>query len=120
LIYGLARVGVKAEVARHDGPAGPVCFAGQQGSDLRVGERKLCGSAQVHRDGAVLQHGSILCRRLAFDETDLLGGHHDRARLRHTTVTLEELGVRADAHDLALHLAGGFAAALDVEFVPAW
>jgi hypothetical protein len=35
-------------------------------------------------------------------------------------VTLEELGVRADAHDLALHLAGGFAAALDVEFVPAW
>ena len=72
LIAGLARLGVAAAVARHDGPAGPVCFAGQQGADLRVGDRKLCGSAQVRRDGAVLQHGSILLDRLAFDETDLL------------------------------------------------
>ena len=49
-----------------------MCFAGQQGADLRVGDRKLCGSAQVRRGGAVLQHGSILLDRLPFDETDLL------------------------------------------------
>ncbi len=72
LIDGLARLGVEAAVARHDGPMGPVCFAAQQGADLRVGERKLCGSAQVRQAGAVLQHGSILLERLAFDETDLL------------------------------------------------
>ena len=71
LIAGLARLGVEAAVARHDGPAGPVCFAGQQGADLRVGDRKLCGSAQVRRAGAVLQHGSMLLERLPFDETDL-------------------------------------------------
>ncbi len=72
LIAGLATLGVTAAVARHDGPAGPVCFAGQQGADLRVGDRKLCGSAQVRRNGAVLQHGSILLERLAIDETDVL------------------------------------------------
>ena len=32
LIAGLARLGVTAAVARHDGPSGPVCFAGQQGA----------------------------------------------------------------------------------------
>ena len=36
LIAGLAQLGVVAAVARHDGPAGPVCFAAQQGADLRV------------------------------------------------------------------------------------
>ena len=98
LIAGLARVGVDAAIARHDGPAGPVCFAGQQGADLRVGDRKLCGSAQVRRDGAVLQHGSILLTRLPFDETDLLRPRPgcaagDPGRSSATpTVTLEELG----------------------------
>ena len=41
LIAGLGLLGVDAAIARHDGPAGPVCFAGQQGADLRVGDRKL-------------------------------------------------------------------------------
>ena len=97
LIAGLARLGVEAAVARHDGPAGPVCFAGQQGADLRVGDRKLCGSAQVRRAGAVLQHGSVLLERLPFDETDLLAVRPGApvvtsARLRAATVTLGELG----------------------------
>ena len=82
LIGGLAQIGVTAVVARHDGPAGPACFAGQQGADLRVGDRKLCGSAQVWRDDCVLQHGSILLRRLSFDETDLLNDAGDRDELR--------------------------------------
>ena len=63
---------------------------GQQGADLRVGDRKLCGSAQVRRGGAVLQHGSILLDRLPFDETDLLVPRpgtpavtRDRAARRH-------------------------------------
>ena len=77
--------------------AGPVCFAGQQGADLRVGDRKLCGSAQVRRAGAVLQHGSVLLERLPFDETDLLAVRPGAPvvtseRLRAATVTLGELG----------------------------
>jgi lipoate-protein ligase A len=116
LITGLAKIGVAAEVARHDGPAGPACFAGQQGADLRVGARKLCGSAQVWRDGCVLQHGSILLHRMAFDETDLLVDAGDRAALRATTVTLEELGAPFEARRVADALTAGFRAALDCSF----
>lgn len=116
LIAGLAGLGVEAAVARHDGPAGAVCFASQQGADLRVGERKLCGSAQLHRDGAVLQHGSILLTRLPFDETDLLHGPHDRAALHAATATLGELGAPFEPHAVADAVVAGFAAALDLRF----
>ncbi len=121
LIAGLARVGVDAAIARHDGPAGPVCFAGQQGADLRVGERKVCGSAQVRRGGAVLQHGSILLTRLAFDETDLLRPRSGstpvtREQLRDATVTLEELGVPPVPRVVADALVEGFATTLDLTF----
>jgi lipoate-protein ligase A len=121
LIAGLARVGVAAAIARHDGAAGPVCFAGQQGADLRVGDRKLCGSAQVRRRGAVLQHGSILLTRLPFDETDLLVPRPGtpavtRDQLRAATVTLGELGAPTDARTVADALVEGFAATLDLTF----
>jgi len=121
VIAGLARVGVTAEIARHDGPAGPVCFAGQQGADLRVGDRKLCGSAQVRRAGAVLQHGSILLTRLPFDETDLFAPRPgaapvSRERLRAATVTLEELGAPTEARTVADALVEGFATSLDLSF----
>lgn len=36
------------------------CFAGSACPDLVVGDRKLFGSAQRRREGAVLQHGSLL------------------------------------------------------------
>jgi lipoate-protein ligase A len=116
LIAGLARLGVDAAVARHEGPGGPVCFASQQGADLRVGERKLCGSAQLNRAGAVLQHGSILLHRLRFDETDLLHGDHDRAGLREATVTLEELGAPNAVQTVARAVVEGFSRALDLRF----
>jgi lipoate-protein ligase A len=121
LIAGLARLGVEAAIARHDGPAGPVCFAGQQGADLRVGDRKLCGSAQVRRDGAVLQHGSILLSRLPFDETDVLRPRPGaravtREALRDATTTLEELGAPTDPRTVADALVEGFAATLDLRF----
>ena len=116
---GLARLGVTAEIARHDGPAGAVCMATQQGADLRVGDRKVCGSAQVQRGAGVLQHGSILLDRLAFDETDLVVGEHDRAALRAATVTLAELGAPHDPRVVADAVLEGFAAALDLDFTVA-
>jgi lipoate-protein ligase A len=121
LIAGLDRLGVHAAVARHDGPAGPVCFAGQQGADLRVGDRKLCGSAQVRRAGAVLQHGSILLTRLPFDETDLLRPRPGtpaltRDGLRAATVTLEELGAPTAPRVVTDALVEGFAETLDLTF----
>jgi lipoate-protein ligase A len=129
LIAGLAALGVDAAVARNEGPAGPVCFASQQGADLRVGTRKLCGSAQVRLGGAVLQHGSILLDRLPFDETDLLHAEpasseqgpepppeERRARLQQATVTLAELDAPTDPRVVGAMMVEGFRTALDVEF----
>ena len=98
-----------------------MCFAGQQGADLRVGDRKVCGSAQVRRDGAVLQHGSILLTRLPFDETDVLRPRPGapavtRTELREATVTLEELGAPTAPRVVADALVEGFAATLDLSF----
>jgi lipoate-protein ligase A len=38
----------------------PSCFGTATGADLLFGGRKLVGSAQLHRGGGLLQHGSIL------------------------------------------------------------
>lgn len=120
LVAGLAGLGVAATVGEERGPAGPVCFAAAQGADLRVGDRKLCGSAQVQRGDAVLQHGSILLERLPFDEVDLLAGTppapEERARIRAKRVTLDDLGVATDPGTVAAALVRGFETALDVTF----
>lgn len=119
LCSGLAHLGVEAGVAAHRGDAGPACFSSHRGADLRVGGRKLVGSAQVHRNGVVLQHGSVLLERLAFDESDLLAldeRAETREMLRTTTITMEELGATVDAGVVADALARGFAEALDLDF----
>lgn len=120
LVAGLAGLGVTASVGEERGPAGPVCFAAAQGADLRVGNRKLCGSAQVQRGEAVLQHGSLLLDRLAFDEVDLLAGPvpdpGERARIRARRVTLRDLAVEADVGTVAAAVVHGFETALDVMF----
>jgi len=123
LVAGLAAVGVDAAIARYGGrPSGPVCFTSMQGADLRVGERKVCGSAQVRRGGALLQHGSILLRRLPFDELSVLRAQPgadragDREVLRDRTVTLEELGATSDVRAVGEALVVGFRSTLDVDF----
>ena len=118
LIVGLERLGVSAAIARHDRAPGAVCFASQQGADLRVGDRKVCGSAQVRRQGAVLQHGSILLRRLDIDECDLVTAACDRGTLRRATVTLEELGAPIDPRSVASAIVAGFSDWLGASFGP--
>ena len=63
LIDGLGRLGVYARRAEgaHAIPPGPrPCFDLPSEHEIVVGDRKLVGSAQWRRDGALLQHGSIL------------------------------------------------------------
>lgn len=116
LVAGLARLGVEAGVGTASGPGGPACVTTARGADLQVGGRKLCGSAQVHRGGAALQHGSVLLTRLPIDESDLLRGPVSRERVRAATVTLEELGAPHGPREVARALVEGFAEALDVSF----
>ena len=98
LIAGLARLGVDGGDRPHDGPSGPVCFAGQQGADLRVGDRKLCGSAQVQRRGrgppARLDPARPAARstRSTCSSPGPDAPAVTRDALRAATVTLDELG----------------------------
>ncbi|HMC56285.1 MAG TPA: hypothetical protein VKH19_13980 [Gemmatimonadaceae bacterium] len=65
LLDGLSRVGVAATLATgvESLPPGPrPCFDVPAEHEIAVGGRKLVGSAQWRRDGALLQHGSILVR----------------------------------------------------------
>jgi lipoate-protein ligase A len=66
IVRGLARLSVEAAAwsGRRGGPGGPDCFSGASEREIVVSNRKLVGSAQVRRRGAVLQHGSLL---LGFD-----------------------------------------------------
>ena len=67
LIAGLARLGLQAEVQpevklTEAERANPICFEVPSSYEITVFGRKLVGSAQVRRQGGVLQHGSLpLC-----------------------------------------------------------
>jgi lipoate-protein ligase A len=64
LLSALRRLGVVAEladpVARTPAPASAPCFEAPARGEIVLRGRKLVGSALLHEDGAVLQHGSIL------------------------------------------------------------
>ncbi|MDI6871511.1 MAG: hypothetical protein QME79_09190 [Bacillota bacterium] len=72
LAAGLRRLGAPAEMApakHRGGERSAACFDSPSFYELVVKGRKLVGSAQVRRSGAILQHGSILLR---FDPDQLL------------------------------------------------
>lgn len=65
LLAALGRIGVRAQLATGTTPipVGPrPCFDAPSADEIVVGDRKLVGSAQWRRAGALLQHGSILVR----------------------------------------------------------
>jgi lipoate-protein ligase A len=63
---GLRRIGVEAGMAQEkiqgSGSLPAACFAKAARSDMTVDGRKIVGSAQARRYGAILQHGSIPLR----------------------------------------------------------
>jgi lipoate-protein ligase A len=64
LVAGLRRLGAPAEMApaerRGPGLGSPACFDAPSDYEVTIGGRKVIGSAQVRRGGALLQHGAIL------------------------------------------------------------
>jgi lipoyl(octanoyl) transferase len=70
LIDALASVGLSARVCEFSGadsaaPETFLCFQRRSPGDVLLGKHKICGSAQRRRNGAVLQHGSLLLRASA-------------------------------------------------------
>jgi lipoyl(octanoyl) transferase len=72
ILRALQILGFAAAMQSHDSEdyrlTGGACFAAATQADLESAGRKLCGSAQVRRGGAVLQHGSMLLE----DHSELL------------------------------------------------
>jgi lipoate-protein ligase A len=67
IIAGLAQIGVQAAALRGTNKASAegefLCFGRGDSRDVVLQGRKIVGSAQRRRRGAVLQHGSLLLRR---------------------------------------------------------
>lgn len=102
--------------------AGGACFAATTGADLKYEGRKICGSAQLRRHGALLQHGSILIK----DHSQLLfkllrfqdSMSRERARERYESayLPLNATGLDVSWRDLTLAFQQGFSEAFDIRW----
>ncbi|HHW14117.1 MAG TPA: lipoate--protein ligase family protein [Firmicutes bacterium] len=129
LAAGLRRLGVPAEMAPAERRGGwersAACFDSPSFYELVVDGRKLVGSAQVRRFGAILQHGSILLR---FDVDQLLrclamapGSGRERLRrglVAHVASLEQVLGRVPGFAEVAAAVAAGMAEAFGVKLVP--
>lgn len=126
IVEGLAGMGVPVEVAEEPEKGGALsaaCFDAPSWYELTVQGRKLVGSAQVRRHGAVLQHGSVL---LDLDPEKLTAvltppGQEHRAAamaryLAGRAISIREaLGREAGFEEVSRALADGWAKALDLQ-----
>ena len=131
---GLRQLGVPATLAPASGPPstatdGPVCFDRPSAHEILLHGRKLVGSAQVRRGGALLQHGSILiepqigklvvCLRLPDDSAGSTTGN-SRGRIQDGVAGLAEVGVGvSEPARIAGAMADAFAARFGVGLIEA-
>ena len=123
LLAGLVRLGLPvAQVERpdtHDRHDGPVCFEVPSNYEIVFDGRKLVGSAQMRKNGVVLQHGSLPLVGDIGRICDVLTSRPDRARVRARAITVERALDRVVAYaEAARALSAGFASALNLEFEP--
>jgi lipoate-protein ligase A len=135
LMRGLERLGLAARADRTyaqgapGGAPGPVCFEVPSNYEITVGggehPRKLLGSAQVRKQGVVLQHGTLpltgdlgrIVDALVLDTDETR--QHIRQRVYARAATLAEaLGREVPWTEAAEALAQGFAQALNLDLVP--
>lgn len=105
------------------GAARPICFAKTARCDLQVQGRKVVGSAQVRRDGAILQHGSIPLTIDLEDQVAVMPGGDRRISsqvLAGAALSVSELlGRPVSYEELSAAIVQGFARALGVTLTPA-
>ena len=127
LIAGLERLGLEPEL-NVGGPLepsneNPICFQNPGAYEITAAGKKLVGSAQLRRSGAVLQHGSLplqgelgrICLALRYPD------EHDRKqameRVSQHAITIERvLGESPTWSEMAEHLIAGFEQALQLNF----
>jgi lipoyl(octanoyl) transferase len=122
---GLEQLGVRTTMAdesagMRSNDRGPICFDRPSAHEILLDGRKLIGSAQVRRGGALLQHGSILieprmermvaCLRPTGEAPDLRSLNGGVAGLAEVgSITAREIGgaiARAVSREFGVALAG--------------
>lgn len=105
LLAGLAALGIQANMTvpigaygqRKKQPASAACFDAPSHYEVTVEGRKLIGSAQVRKNGVILQHGSVLLQFSAEKFVDFLRLPSAEKRsattemLRHRATSIEEV-----------------------------
>ena len=126
-VEGLHRLGAKPEADKradaHANAKGPVCFEVPSHYEITLDGKKLIGSAQVRKFGAVLQHGTPpltgdiarICEALVFANN--AGRDEARARVYDRATTLESsLGRVVGWDEAAEVVAGAFADTFAITF----
>ena len=126
LIHLGLRPGVEPDSARLDEEqrANPVCFEIPSAYEITAGGKKLIGSAQTRRYGAVLQHGTIpltgditrICEVLTFSSEP--ERQQARTKLRKRAATLSDALNREVLWSEAVEaMRSGFSRALDLQLI---
>lgn len=126
LMAALDRLGIRAElsderVSKHPSAA---CFASSTQADLTSGGFKLVGSAQVWKDDALLQQGSLPLDDRSAEFFAMLRYPDEAAReealalYREKTTPLHTFAPNATWNDVAQAFRTGFSAALSADFIP--
>ncbi len=119
LVKGLRKIGVSAELTRGEsgGHKNPSCFSSASRYEVAVSGRKIVGSAQRRKNGAILQQGSIPVgpefRRLT---EFLIDPPEENELLSKATCISECADFRIDKAKLVEALISGFEDVLGVEF----
>lgn len=124
LIAALQQLDVPAELSagRVSKQPSAACFASSTQADLTSGGFKLIGSAQVWKDDALLQQGSLPLDDRAAEFYTLLHFPNEAARAealahyREQTTPLHTLAPHVTWDDVAKALLSGFSRALGVDF----
>ncbi len=123
LLAGLLRMGLPVrQIERpdeHDRDQGPVCFEAPSNYEIVFDGHKLVGSAQVRRNGAMLQHGTLPLLGDVARICDVLVMRPDPDRVRARAITIERAIGRTVTFDAAARaMAEGFASALHLQLEP--
>ncbi len=126
LIAALAHLGVPAELSegRVSKQPSAACFASSTQADLTSGGFKLIGSAQVWKEDALLQQGSLPIDDRSAEFYELLrfpdeGGRAEAlAQYREKTTPLRTFAPQVAWNEIATAFRAGFHDALRVDFQP--
>jgi len=128
LLAALSQLGVSSQAdqrAESGGThSGPVCFETPSHYEVTAGGKKLIGSAQMRRQGMVLQHGSLplfgdiarICDVLAYDDEAARGAGRQQVRARATTLAEALPGSQLAWAQVAEAVVTGFMQVFDVTF----